>query len=72
MTLEKVDTKKDGAFAFDGKVENAPREPDAVKWLDNDRLVVANEGDYKGGSRGFTIFSTRRRGALRVRPGLRI
>ena len=28
-----------------------------MKWLDNDRFVVANEGDYKGGSRGFTIFS---------------
>ena len=56
VTLENVDTKKDGAFQFTGKQENALREPDAVKWLDNDRLVVANEGDYKGGSRGFTIF----------------
>jgi alkaline phosphatase len=28
-----------------------------VKWLDDDRLVTANEGDYKGGSRGFSIFS---------------
>jgi alkaline phosphatase len=59
VTLEKVDTKKDGKIAFDGTVENVAREPDAVKWLDNDRLVVANEGDYKGGSRGFTIFSAK-------------
>jgi hypothetical protein len=57
VTLENVDTKKDGALSFTGKIENTPREPDAVKWLDNDRLVVANEGDYKGGARGFTIFS---------------
>ncbi len=57
VTLENVDTKKDGALKFSGKVENAPREPDAVKWLDTDRLVVANEGDYRGGARGFTIFS---------------
>jgi alkaline phosphatase len=57
VTLENIDTKKDGAFYFDGKMENVAREPDAVKWLDDDRLVVANEGDYKGGSRGFTIFS---------------
>ncbi|CAI2936570.1 Alkaline phosphatase (plasmid) [Aminobacter niigataensis] len=57
VTLENVDTKKDGALSFTGKVENAPREPDAVKWLDDERLVVANEGDYKGGARGFTIFS---------------
>ena len=57
VTLEKVDTKKDGNISFDGTVKDVAREPDAVKWLDNDRLVVANEGDYKGGSRGFTIFS---------------
>lgn len=57
VTLENVDTRKDGALKFTGRVENAPREPDAVKWLDNDRIVVANEGDYHGGARGFTIFS---------------
>lgn len=57
VTLENVDTKKDGAFSFTGKKENQLREPDSVKWLDNDRFVVANEGDYEGGSRGFTIFS---------------
>ncbi len=57
VSLENVDTKKDGKLSFTGKVENAPREPDAVQWLDNNRLVIANEGDYKGGSRGFTIFS---------------
>ncbi|MFD9900149.1 esterase-like activity of phytase family protein [Mesorhizobium sp. NPDC059025] len=57
VTLENIDTKKDGAFNFSGKLENQKREPDAVKWLDNDRLVTANEGDWKGGSRGFTIFS---------------
>ena len=57
VELDKVDTKKDGALSFDGKVKATPREPDAVKWLDNDRFVVANEGDYKGGTRGFTIFN---------------
>ncbi|MBL8584518.1 MAG: esterase-like activity of phytase family protein [Rhizobiaceae bacterium] len=57
VTLENVDVKKDGAFKFTGKMENVAREPDAVKWLDSDRLVVANEGDYQGGARGFTIFS---------------
>jgi alkaline phosphatase len=57
VTLENVDTKKDGTFSFVGTMEDVAREPDAVKWLDNERLVTANEGDYKGGSRGFTIFS---------------
>jgi hypothetical protein len=28
-----------------------------VQWIGDDRILVANEGDYKGGSRGFTIFS---------------
>lgn len=57
VSFNDVDTKKDGKLSFSGKVENAPREPDAVKWIDNNRLVTANEGDYKGGTRGFTIFS---------------
>lgn len=56
VTLEGIDTKNDGALKFTGKMENVAREPDTVKWLDNDRLVIANEGDWKGGSRSFTIF----------------
>ena len=57
VNLDGVDTKEDGALAFGGSLENVPREPDAVQWLDTERLVTANEGDYEGGSRGFTIFS---------------
>jgi hypothetical protein len=56
VDLDGVDTKTDGSMNFSGKLTAMPREPDAVKWLGTDRLVVANEGDYKGGSRGFTIF----------------
>ncbi len=29
-----------------------------MQWIDDDRFVTANEGDYEGGSRGFTIFKT--------------
>jgi hypothetical protein len=57
VDLENVDTEEEGALTFDGTLAGVPREPDAVQWLDNDRLVIANEGDYEGGSRGFTIFS---------------
>lgn len=57
VSLDGVDTKKDGALKFTGKMEDVAREPDAVKWLDDNRLVVANEGDWKGGSRSFTIFN---------------
>lgn len=57
VNLSDIDTKKDGALTFNESLSNVRREPDAVKWLDNDRFVIANEGDYKGGSRGFTIFN---------------
>jgi hypothetical protein len=56
VDLEAIDTKRDGSIAFTGEQAGRKREPDAIKWLDDDRLVVANEGDYEGGSRGFTIF----------------
>ena len=54
--LEDIDNKTDGQLSFTGKAEGVVREPDAIKWLDDNRLIVANEGDWKGGSRGFTIF----------------
>lgn len=57
VDLENVDVNEEGALTFDGKLEGVAREPDAVQWLDDDRFVMANEGDYQGGSRGFTIFS---------------
>jgi alkaline phosphatase len=57
VSLDKIDTKKDGKLSFTGKMENVLREPDSAKWLDDNRFVVANEGDYEGGSRSFTIFS---------------
>ncbi|TDK36991.1 esterase-like activity of phytase family protein [Rhizobium deserti] len=56
VDLEGIDTKTDGQLAFTGKAQGVLREPDAIKWLDNNRLAVANEGDWKGGSRSFTIF----------------
>lgn len=56
VDLDKIDTKKDGQIKFNGEMKNVAREPDTIKWIGNDRLLTANEGDYKGGSRGFTIF----------------
>ncbi|MHC1547632.1 esterase-like activity of phytase family protein [Phyllobacterium sp. K27] len=57
VDLDKIDVKKDGALRFDGSAKGVLREPDTIKWLDNDRVIIANEGDYKGGSRSFTIFT---------------
>jgi hypothetical protein len=56
VDLDGIDTKKDGALNFTGSMKGVAREPDAIKWLDDDRFVIANEGDYHGGSRSFTIF----------------
>ena len=57
VDLDNIDTEKDGIISLTGKKDGVPREPDAVQWIDDDRFVTANEGDWKGGSRGFTIFN---------------
>lgn len=54
--LEGVDLSEDGRLSFTESQPGRLREPDSVKWLDAERLAVANEGDYEGGSRGFTVF----------------
>ena len=58
VDLEGIDaTDERGALIFTESQEGRKREPDAVKWLDNDHFATANEGDYEGGSRGWTIFN---------------
>jgi hypothetical protein len=57
VDLDGIDTKKDGKLDFTGKMEGVAREPDGVKWIDNDHFVAANEGDWKGGTRSFTIWN---------------
>ena len=57
VDLDGIDTKKDSLIAPTDSLKAVAREPDAVKWLDDTRFATANEGDWKGGSRGFTIFS---------------
>lgn len=57
VTLENADlTDERGALNFTETQTDRKREPDAVKWIDNDHFATANEGDYEGGSRGWTIF----------------
>lgn len=57
VDLKNVDVDEERAIRFTGMQLNRKREPDAVQWLDNDRFVTANEGDYQGGTRGFTIYN---------------
>ncbi len=57
VDLEGIDaTDERGALIFTESQEGRLREPDAVKWIDNNHFATANEGDYEGGSRGWTIF----------------
>jgi hypothetical protein len=58
VDLENVDLKRDGAIRPTQSRAGVLREPDAIQWLPGDRLATANEGDWNGGSRSFTIFST--------------
>ncbi|SEG41935.1 esterase-like activity of phytase family protein [Bosea lathyri] len=56
VDLKGIDKTRDGQIKATEELKGVAREPDAVRWLDHDRFVTANEGDWKGGSRGFTIF----------------
>lgn len=56
VDLAGIDTDKDGKLDFTGQQEGVAREPDAVVWIDADHFATANEGDWKGGARGFTIW----------------
>ena len=51
-----VDTKRDGMLTFTETKPSAPREPDGISWIDNDHFAMTNEGDWKGGTRTWTIF----------------
>ncbi|MEF2551163.1 esterase-like activity of phytase family protein [Aurantimonas sp. A2-1-M11] len=57
VDLEGIDTEDDGAFDFTGSQADRKREPDTVQWIDDNRFVSANEGDYEGGSRSFTVWN---------------
>jgi hypothetical protein len=60
---EELGPQENGLIVLDGTLLGRRREPDAVKWVDEDTFAIANEGDYEdaggleGGSRGFTLFN---------------
>lgn len=55
-TVAGIDTKKDGVIDQTGSITDVRREPDAIAWIDDDHVATANEGDWKGGTRGWTVF----------------
>jgi hypothetical protein len=56
VTVTGVDAKKDAKIAPTDTLSDLPREPDAIAWVDATHVATANEGDWKGGTRGWTIF----------------
>ncbi|BBU59010.1 alkaline phosphatase [Mameliella alba] len=57
VDLDMIDTLDErGSLDFDKSQKGRKREPDAVKWIDDNHFAIANEGDMDGGSRGWTIF----------------
>lgn len=56
VDLHQVDlTEEDVVLQVEDQL-GRPREPDGVVWIDDDYFVTADEGDWHGGSRGFTIW----------------
>ncbi|WP_159328531.1 esterase-like activity of phytase family protein [Streptomyces tendae] len=58
-SVDGIDTVEDGIIDQTGSITDVPREPDAVGWIDDRYLATANEGDWKGGTRGWTVFDSR-------------
>ncbi|UOE42990.1 esterase-like activity of phytase family protein [Agromyces larvae] len=56
VAVSGIDVKKDARIDLTGSIPATPREPDAIAWIGDDRLATANEGDWKGGTRGWTVF----------------
>jgi hypothetical protein len=57
-TLSGVDTTLDGKIDLTGQLTGLAREPDAVGWIDDRYFATANEGDWRGGTRGWSIFDS--------------
>ncbi len=56
QAVDGVDTAEDGTLDQSGSIAALPREPDAIGWIGDDHLATADEGDWKGGTRGWTVF----------------
>ncbi|WP_162239044.1 MULTISPECIES: esterase-like activity of phytase family protein [unclassified Rathayibacter] len=50
-----IDTLDDDRIELTGSITDVPREPDAIGWVGDDHVAIANEGDWKGGTRGWSI-----------------
>ncbi len=58
VALSGIDKVKDGRIDLTGSLPATPREPDSIAWVGDGLVATANEGDWKGGTRGWTVFDT--------------
>lgn len=58
-SVDGIDTVEDGDIDLTGSITDVPREPDSVGWIDDRYLATANEGDWHGGTRGWSVFDSR-------------
>ena len=49
-------TDERGALIFNESQPDRLREPDGLQWIDDNHVMIANEGDMDGGSRSVTVF----------------
>lgn len=56
VAVDGIDVAEDGTIDQTGSIPETPREPDAIGWIGDDHIATANEGDWKGGTRGWTVF----------------
>jgi hypothetical protein len=67
VALTRIDTVEDDVIRLTDSLQDVKREPDALAWVNRDKVATANEGDFEGGSRGFSLFH--RRGGLKWDSG---
>ncbi|MCG7307990.1 esterase-like activity of phytase family protein [Brachybacterium sp. ACRRE] len=58
-TVKGVDATDDGDIDASDTITDVPREPDGIGWIDDEHVATADEGDWKGGSRTWSIFDAR-------------
>lgn len=57
VDLDQIDTVEDDVIRLTGSLAGVRREADAITWIDDMHVATANEGDWKGGSRGWSVFN---------------
>lgn len=58
VDLSQIDTLEEdpALITLNSSASAIPREPDGLTWINTDVFATADEGDWLGGSRGFTLF----------------